>query len=76
MDRGSYKCIDCIYFSPRECTEKERQERPYDPPDGWCNKIFPRGYVGAGKPGGKIHRYQSSCFQFEAQDKNQMRLEE
>ena len=64
MDRVTAKCKDCIYCEDRDYTKQERESRPYDPPDGYCTKIFPRGYVGAGKPGGPIYKGKSTCFQF------------
>ena len=59
----------CAYFSWREhIPEQELRSHTYDPPDGYCSKIFPRGYVGAGKPGGNCYHGKMRCFQFEPKE--------
>lgn len=59
------KCKDCAYFSWREHVPPSDQ-RPFGQHlDGYCSKIFPRGYVGAGKPGGNAWHGKMHCFQFE-----------
>lgn len=64
-DRVSGKCRDCKYFSFRDHVPLMDQ-RPFGQHlDGWCSKIFPRGYVGAGKPGGKRYHGDTPCFQYE-----------
>ena len=68
MDRT---CKNCKYCQERSYTQEEKLLRPYDPPDGYCTKIFPRGYVGAGKPGGKVNRNKRACFQFEPKEGEQ-----
>lgn len=51
MSRNRDRCRDCTYFSYRDHVPQADQ-RPFGQHlDGWCSKIFPRGYVGAGKPG-------------------------
>lgn len=58
------RCRECRYFSYRESVPLADQ-RPWGQHlDGWCSKIFPRGYVGAGKPGGKVWSGKNVCFQF------------
>lgn len=69
MNGNTDKCEDCLYFSYREhVPESEWKSRPFDPPDGYCRKIFPRGYVGAGKPGGNVFHGKMRCFQFEKKE--------
>jgi len=67
MDRVTAKCKNCVYFEYREYGKE--YVRPFGRNlDGWCNKIFPRGYVGAGKPGGKRFHGEATCFQFELRE--------
>lgn len=76
--RNRDRCRDCRYFSYRESVPLADQ-RPFGQHlDGWCSKIFPRGYVGAGKPGGKVWSGKNRCFQFApaTEDDEQMTLEE
>ncbi len=69
MDRTTAKCKDCVYFSFRDYGKEDL--RPFGQNmDGWCGKIFPRGYIGAGKPGGKTWHGKTPCFQFELRDNN------
>lgn len=78
MKRDRDRCRDCRYFSYRDHIPQEDQ-RPWGQDlDGWCSKIFPRGYVGAGKPGGKVWSGKNRCFQFApaTEDDDQMTLEE
>ncbi len=72
------RCRECLYFSWRDHVPLADQ-RPFGQHlDGYCRKIFPRGYVGAGKPGGNVWSGKSACFQFEPreQDPEQIRMEE
>lgn len=58
------RCRDCEHFSYRDSIPKS-DLRPFGQSlDGYCNKIFPRGYVGAGKPGGPVWSGKDRCFQF------------
>ena len=76
MDRVTAKCKDCVYFSFREYGKED--QRPFGQDlDGWCAKVFPRGYVGAGKPGGKRWHGSGTCFQFELRkDEGQAYMQE
>lgn len=78
MNRNRDRCQDCRYFSWRDHVPQEDQRPCGQDLDGWCSKIFPRGYVGAGKPGGKVWHGKPKCFQFEpaVEDENQMTFEE
>lgn len=70
---GLEKCESCVYFSWRETvSDAEIRSHPYDPPDGCCSKIFPRGYVGAGKPGGNVFHGKLRCFQYEPKEENRL----
>lgn len=70
MSRNRDRCRDCRYFSYRESVPIADQ-RPFGQHlDGWCSKIFPRGYVGAGKPGGKVWNGKNKCFQFEEREED------
>lgn len=75
MDRVTAKCENCVYFEYREYGKEDA--RPFGRNlDGWCSKIFPRGYVGAGKPGGKRFHGEPTCFQFELRpEAEQMKME-
>lgn len=78
MNRNRDRCRDCRYFSYRESVPLADQ-RPFGQHlDGWCSKIFPRGYVGAGKPGGKVWSGKNRCFQFAPakEDDDQITFEE
>lgn len=76
MNGNLDKCFECKYFSWRD-TVPEKDCKMYWPLDGYCSKIFPRGYVGAGKPGGAVHHSKPACFQFEpAVSEGQMTMEE
>lgn len=67
MDRTTAKCVNCRYFSFREYGKEDC--RPFGQNlDGYCNKVFPRGYVGSGKPGGKRWHGSHTCFQFELKE--------
>lgn len=68
MDRVTAKCRNCIYFEYKDVPKRVRDGWIYFPPDGYCNKIFPRGYIGAGKPGGWRCGYSPTCFQFELKE--------
>lgn len=61
------KCRNCKYFQEVQDIPKDvfNKYGPYDKPDGWCSKIFPRGYVGAGKAGGWKRGNCNGCFQYE-----------
>ena len=61
------KCKDCKYFSWRDHVPENEMKR-YAPPDGYCGKIFPRGYAGAGKPGGTVFHGKPACFQYEPRE--------
>lgn len=62
---GLEKCEECAFFTWRtDLSDQEIKTNPYNPPDGMCNKIFPRGYVGGKKPH-KVYHGQMRCFQFE-----------
>lgn len=67
--RGNEKCRECKHFTfcdvPKELTA---MDYPPQRKDGYCHKIFPRGYVGAGKPGGYRWSGDHHCFQFEARE--------
>ena len=67
MNGFTDKCVDCTYFSWRDYVPDKDMQR-YDPPDGYCAKVFPRGYAGAGKPGGNVYHLKRACFQFEGKD--------
>ena len=76
MGRGIENCADCRYFSYRESVPLADQRLFGQHLDGWCSKIFPRGYIGAGKPGGKVWHGKMHCFQFEErEDDGQMEME-
>lgn len=63
-DRVAANCEDCFWFSWREHVPLADQ-RPFGQHlDGYCSKIFPRGYVGAGKPGGNVYHGKNACFQY------------
>jgi len=67
------KCRDCKYFEFRSYPDQEHLA-PWERIDGWCRKIFPRGYVGAGKPGGKKRSVDRACFQFDEADVIELQL--
>lgn len=58
------KCKDCEYFSFRDVPANEKLDK-FNPMDGWCSKVVPRGYTGAGKENGKVYSGQMHCFRFE-----------
>ena len=58
------KCKDCRFFSLRDYVP-ERERIGYATRDGYCSKVFPRGYAGKGREGGPVRRMQAACFQFE-----------
>ena len=69
-DRVTANCQDCAYFSWRDHVPLADQRLFGQHLDGYCSKIFPRGYVGAGKPGGNVYHGKSACFQY--RPKNEM----
>lgn len=69
---GLDRCEDCVWFSWRDNVPQEDQRLWGQHLDGWCSKIFPHGYLGAGKPGGKVWHGKNACFQFEARDADQL----
>lgn len=69
MDRVTAKCKNCVYFEYRDVPETIRRKDYFFIKDGYCTKIFPRGYVGAGKPGGWRCSHENTCFQFELKEK-------
>lgn len=73
--KGSEKCRDCCYYSPCDVPkEATAYDYPTQRKDGWCSKVFPRGYLGAGKPGGYVFSGKSHCFQFEQKESEQVSL--
>lgn len=63
------KCKTCLYFDTRDVPEIVRRNYGnYAIPDGYCTKIFPRGYTGAGKEGGYVSQYKMACFQYERRE--------
>ena len=59
-------CKDCKHFEPCDVPKEATvHDYPTQKKDGFCHKIFPRGYVGAGKPGGYVYSRKAACFQFE-----------
>ena len=67
--RGTETCRECKWY--KECNvpkEATAHDYPTQKKDGFCHKIFPRGYVGAGKPGGYVFSGKHHCFQFERRE--------
>ena len=62
------RCKHCIYYEEQP-VQKEKQNGPYvypgEEPDGFCNRIFPRGYTNAGKPGGYVWSGKHACWLIE-----------
>lgn len=72
MNGFSDMCKDCKYFDPCDVPKEATvHDYPTQKKDGFCHKIFPRGYVGAGKPGGYVYSRKAACFQFEIGGKNE-----
>lgn len=67
-DRVTANCADCLYFSWRDHVPQEDLRMWGQNLDGWFRKVFPRGYVGAGKPGGKVYHGKNACFQYEPRE--------
>ena len=59
--RGNEKCYECKYFTRCDVPKEKKGLRN----DGYCSKVFPRGYTNAGKPGGYKYSGDAHCFQFE-----------
>lgn len=69
---GMEKCRECFYFEPCDVPkEKTAGDYPTQRKDGFCHKKFPRGYIGAGKPGGYVFSGKNRCFQFEPRKENE-----
>lgn len=67
IDSNPAKCKDCKYFSFRYLAPHEELDR-FNPKDGWCSRIVPRGHTGAGKENGKVYSGQMHCFGFELKE--------
>ena len=66
---GLETCRECKYFSFCDAPkEKTVYDYPTQRKDGYCSKIFPRGYIGSGKPGGYVFNGKLRCFQFEGKE--------
>lgn len=69
---GLEKCRECKWFSFTDVPkEKTAHDYATQRKDGWCSKVFPRGYIGARKPGGYVFSGKLHCFQFEKGEKNE-----
>lgn len=65
--RGFETCKECKYFIPCDVPkEATLHDYPTQRKDGFCHKVFPRGYTNAGKKGGYCWHGKHRCFQFEA----------
>lgn len=66
---GIETCGECSYFKFCDVPkEKTVNDYPTQRKDGFCEKKFPRGYIGAGKPGGYMYSGKLHCFQFERRE--------
>lgn len=64
--RGDETCRECKFYAPSDVPkEATAHDYPTQRKDGFCHKVFPRGYIGAGKPGGYVFSGKHHCFQFE-----------
>lgn len=72
---GNEKCRDCRYFSYCDVpVNVTRNDYPTQKRNGFCSKVFPRGYTNAGKHGGYKWSGQAYCFEFEQNGDEQMSL--
>lgn len=72
---GLEKCAECKWFRYTDVPkEKTAHDYPTQRKDGWCSKVFPKGYLGAGKEGGYCFSGKLRCFQFDKRDESQINL--
>ena len=69
INGNSAKCYQCKFFAYR-IDAPTRKDLIFNKPDGWCSKVFPRGYTNSGRENGWVYSLKSACNLFERNDSN------